>query len=412
MENAIEKDVNRCFVVYMHTSPNNKRYIGITRQNPPEKGWGSNGCGYSDNEHFWRAICKYSWDGFRHEILCTGLTEKEAKQKEIELIALYDCTDPNKGYNVTPGGDYNINVTPKPVKQYAANGTFIKEYECIKHAANETGVAKGSISLCCNDKAKFAGGYIWRFSDIDLTKKHIDWCNSDRRSENCIVVHRYSMDGEFIQEYESMTIATLENDTSLTSILLCCKGEYKSVANSIWRYAWEELTQEHLEWCNTLSSDSLKKEVNQYLKDGTFVCTYESIGDAHLKTGVSRCGIGACCRGEYKTAGSYLWRFSDEEITQEYIEWCNRIKPCEEGRKRTEVIQYTMEGLFVAIYKSLTEAEKATDVSRKSIVSVCKGNRTQAGNYIWRYASDIQDPYATLFPTAVPTTSPTLSETA
>ena len=396
------------FVVYMHTSPNNKKYIGITRQNPPEKRWGSNGCGYNDNEYFRRAISKYSWDSFRHEILYAGLTEKEAKQKEIELIAFYDSTDPNKGYNVTPGGDYNINVTPKPVKQYTSNGIFIKEYECIKYAANETGVAKGSISLCCNDKAKFAGGYIWRFSNIGLTKEHIAWCNSDKRSENCIAVHRYSMNGKLIQEYESMTIAALENNTSLTSILLCCKGEYKSVANSIWRYAWEELTQEHLEWCNTLSSDSLKKEVNQYLKDGTFVCTYESIGDAHIKTGVSRCGIGACCRGEYKTAGDFLWRYSNDEITPEYIEWCNRIESCKEKRIKTEVIQYTTDGKFIATYKSLTEAEKTTGVSRKSIVSVCKGNREHAGNFIWRYASDIADPYAPLSPTS----SPILSETA
>ena len=32
----------RFFKVYMHTSPNGKRYIGITRQENPEKRWGSN----------------------------------------------------------------------------------------------------------------------------------------------------------------------------------------------------------------------------------------------------------------------------------------------------------------------------------------------------------------------------------
>ena len=29
----------KCFTVYMHTSPNGKRYIGITSKNPPEKRW-------------------------------------------------------------------------------------------------------------------------------------------------------------------------------------------------------------------------------------------------------------------------------------------------------------------------------------------------------------------------------------
>lgn len=395
---------NRNFKVYMHTSPNGKRYIGITCQDNLYRRWGSNGCGYADNEHFWRAIKKYGWNNFIHEVLFEDLTEKEAKQKEIELIAFYDSTNPNNGYNITPGGDYNINVTPKPVKQYTAKGEFIQEYECIKYGAIATNTNKSAISLCCNNKAKLAGGYIWQFADVELTKEHIAWCNSNKRSENCIAVHKYSMNGEFVQEYESMTIAALENDTNLTSILLCCKGEYKTVANSIWRYAWEELTQKHLEWCNTLSSDSLKKEVSQYLRDGTFVYTYDSIGEAYLKTGISRCGIGACCRGDSKTAGNFLWRYSNEEITPEYIEWCNSIEPCKEKREKTRVIQYTIEGMFIALYKSLTEAEKTTDISRKSIVAVCKGNRENAGNFIWRYASDIQDPTAPLFPT--------LSETA
>jgi hypothetical protein len=394
---------NKSFKVYMHTSPNGKRYIGITCQEDSKRRWGSNGCGYKDNEYFWKAIKKYGWDNFQHEILFEGLTEVESKQKEIELIAFYDTTNKSNGYNITPGGDYNINVTPKPVKQYTSNGVFIKEYECIKYASNETGISKSGISLCCNNKLKTAGNFIWTFSDVELTEEHIAWCNSDKRSENCIVVHRYSMSGEVIQEYVSLTLAGLATNADPTSITLCCKGEYKSVANSIWRYAWEELTQEHLEWCNTLSSDSLKKKVNQYLRDGTFICTYNSIVEACLKTGVSRCGIGECCRRESKTAGGFLWQYFDEEITPEYIKWCNSIEPCKEKRIKTAVIQYTLDGIFIAIYKSLTEAERNTNVSRKSIASVCKGDKVQAGNFIWRYASEIEDPHAPLFPTVSPT---------
>ena len=398
------KNKDRRYVVYKHTSPNGKCYIGMTRQNPPEKRWGYNGNGYCDNEHFSRAISKYSWENIKHEILFTNLTKEEAEQKEIELIAFYDSMNPDKGYNMTPGGSYNVNVVLKPVKQYTAEGVFIQEYECIKYGAIATNINKSAISLCCNNKAKLAGGYIWLFSDVELTNEHIAWCNSDKRSENRIAIHRYSMDGEFIQEYESLTLAGLLTNTDPTSITLCCKGEYKSVADSIWRYAWEELTKEHLEWCNKPQGRG-EKEVNQYLRDGTYICTYDSIGDAHLKTGVPRCSIGACCRGEYKTAGNYLWRFADEEITSEYIEWCNRIEPCEESRKRAEVIQYTMDGKFIAIYKSLTEAERITGISRRSIAPVCKGDREYAGGFIWRYASDIQNPTAPLFPTSNSTSS-------
>jgi group I intron endonuclease len=95
--------VEKPFVVYKHTSPTGKVYIGITRQDP-QKRWG-NGRSYASNEHFSNAIRSHGWNNFKHEVLYSNLSEQEAKLKEIELIALYDSTNPNKGYNITLGGE-------------------------------------------------------------------------------------------------------------------------------------------------------------------------------------------------------------------------------------------------------------------------------------------------------------------
>ncbi len=89
--------------VYKHTSPSNKVYIGITCMNPPEKRW-NNGLGYWYNKHFYNAIQKYGWNNFKHEILFEGLTKREAEEKEVELISLYDATNKEKGYNKDNGG--------------------------------------------------------------------------------------------------------------------------------------------------------------------------------------------------------------------------------------------------------------------------------------------------------------------
>lgn len=94
------------YTVYKHTAPNGKVYIGITCQNPIKR-W-SGGLGYSDNEHFYRAILKYGWDNIKHEILYSGLTKEEACQKEIELIAQYKSNNPDFGYNKSIGGDVCI----------------------------------------------------------------------------------------------------------------------------------------------------------------------------------------------------------------------------------------------------------------------------------------------------------------
>lgn len=89
--------------VYKHTSPTGKVYIGITTQDVKAR-WG-NGNNYSSNKRFRNAIKKYGWDNFTHEVIFDGLSIEDAKNKEIELIALYDATNPEKGYNVTLGGE-------------------------------------------------------------------------------------------------------------------------------------------------------------------------------------------------------------------------------------------------------------------------------------------------------------------
>ena len=91
------------YTVYKHTAPNGKVYIGITKINPLRR-W-RNGYGYKGQEYFYRAILKYGWDNFKHEILYTGLTKEQAQAKEIELIELYKATDSDYGYNIHKGGN-------------------------------------------------------------------------------------------------------------------------------------------------------------------------------------------------------------------------------------------------------------------------------------------------------------------
>ena len=93
------------YIVYMHVSPSDKRYIGITSQKP-ERRW-KNGIGYKSNEHFYRAIEKYGWDNFQHIIIAKGLTKEEAEWLEIELIREWGTTNFKKGYNKSKGGESN-----------------------------------------------------------------------------------------------------------------------------------------------------------------------------------------------------------------------------------------------------------------------------------------------------------------
>ena len=93
------------FVVYMHTFPNGKKYVGITSTDVTVR-WGLHGNGYQYQPLIWRAIQKYGWSNVQHTILQTDLTREEACLLEETLIKTLNLTDPNFGYNATSGGDH------------------------------------------------------------------------------------------------------------------------------------------------------------------------------------------------------------------------------------------------------------------------------------------------------------------
>lgn len=90
----------RQYKVYCHTSPNNKKYVGISIN--PEKRW-ARGNGYIKNYRLYPDIQKYGWDNFIHEILFENLSLEEAKEKEQELIKAWNLMDSQYGYNLTEG---------------------------------------------------------------------------------------------------------------------------------------------------------------------------------------------------------------------------------------------------------------------------------------------------------------------
>lgn len=92
------------YTVYMHTSPCGKVYIGITCRDVQRRWQNGRGYTYSHNHHFEKAIEKYGWQNFTHEIIKTGLSKAEAEKMEIELIQQYDSTNPERGYNIRSGG--------------------------------------------------------------------------------------------------------------------------------------------------------------------------------------------------------------------------------------------------------------------------------------------------------------------
>lgn len=186
------------YVVYCHTNIiNGKRYVGITSQ-IPERRW-NNGKGYKSSTRFYSAIKKYGWHNFKHDIVYTNLTEKEAIAIEMNLISQWDLTNKNKGYNMTSGGETHayfgrkhseetkrkigdshrgykpteetlvklrkshLNKGGNPVKMFSGS-TVIAVFVTAAEAQRVTGINAAHICACCKNKRKKAGGYSWKYA--------------------------------------------------------------------------------------------------------------------------------------------------------------------------------------------------------------------------------------------------------
>lgn len=60
-------------------------------------------------------------------------------------------------------------------------------------------------------------------------------------------------------------------------------------------------------WQNYIQK--VKRRVMQYTKNMIEIKEYESISDASRNTNILKTSISACCRGLYKTAGGYIWKY-------------------------------------------------------------------------------------------------------
>ena len=372
-ENKIKE---RKYVVYKHTSPNNKVYIGATRQNPPEKRW-KNGNAYKYNKHFYNAIQKYGgWDSFKHEILFVNLTKEEAEQKEIELIAFYKSNQPDFGFNIANGGN--------------CKGTISEE-------------TKKKLSIAHTGK-KLSLEHIEKIRE-NSKRQYTDELRRKMAEAIMIPVSQYTSNGDFISEYIDAVEAGKVVDIAPTHITACCRDRRKKAKGFIWRYANEPLTKEHIIWCNSKENNRTTKPVCQYDLNGILLNTYNSRIEAMKETGVNDGSIYFCCNRITKTAGGWIWRDIDVVLTEEEIKWCNETAA---QKRQKSVIQYNMFGEFIKIYESATIAKKETGCDNSEIGKCCRGEIKFAKGFIWRYASDIADTAAPLFPA----TSPTLPETA
>lgn len=117
------------YKVYQHLFPNGKSYVGITCQ-PVKRRW-RKGKSYSSNLRLTNAIKKYGWDNIQHIIIADGLSQEEACDIEIKMIAEMKLNDPQNGYNIAPGGEHPVHSeeTKRKIAEKSRGRTHSEEFK-------------------------------------------------------------------------------------------------------------------------------------------------------------------------------------------------------------------------------------------------------------------------------------------
>lgn len=135
------------YTVYMHVTPEEGLYIGMTQH--IEQRYGYKGNGYREQTEFINTIKKYDWSNIDHKVIASNLSKEEAEKLEHDAIVMLNTQE--NGYNRNDGGS---GKGEKPVRCI----TDGKIYNSAKETAEHYNMSKEYVRMACNGAVKSAKG--------------------------------------------------------------------------------------------------------------------------------------------------------------------------------------------------------------------------------------------------------------
>lgn len=102
--------------------------------------------------------------------------------------------------------DTSFHTQTVDILQYDLCGNFIKEWKGIKHVARTLGMSQQEITGCIRGRHSYAKGYIWRLKTENYPMKIEPLKVVNGMSKGTVL--QYSLLGDFIREWESLSIAS------------------------------------------------------------------------------------------------------------------------------------------------------------------------------------------------------------
>lgn len=128
--------------------------------------------------------------------------------------------------------------------------------------------------------------------------------NGDRGGGLKKNIYQYDLvSGVILSSFSSLTEAAENVGVNKKTISKACLGEIKNCKG----YSWSYILADNF----YAEPDKRKKKVFQFNEKGVFLRSYDSVAEASEITNVNKTSIAKCCRGDYKIAGDFCWKYED-----------------------------------------------------------------------------------------------------
>ena len=193
----------------------------------------------------------------------------------------------------------------KSVIQYDSDGNFIKRFESITVASQETGIQVTSICQSCKQKNHLAGGFIWCY---EKQKNAIKQALEKKRSGyGKKKVYQFDLNGTLLKVWNSAQDVEKETGMAASTISIACSGKIAQVYGYIW--SRKEDISDKINSGQMKRSKQKNIKIDQYSMDGTFIRSWDSIKDASHSLLIDGSGISKVCKGKQKQSGGFKWKY-------------------------------------------------------------------------------------------------------
>lgn len=358
------------WIIYKHTSPSGKVYIGQTKRGKFR--WKGGKSAYTNGKKFFQAIEKYGWKNFTHVIIEDGiLSQNEADEREVFWIQFYDSY--RNGYNMTKGGrfvsDDAKTSSSKTVIQLDSDFNIINEFSSITAAAQAVNISPQGIGQCVIGNSCTAAGYHWALKSDYPELPHIKTSKYNRP------IWCYELQKAFDSIKDAVSFFNADY-SSITRAL-------SSKTNFAYGYHWCFYSQK-----DSYAPPNYKKEYNGgKAKRRKIICietkeTFDSLSDASKKYEIPVQNLSQnCCKG-HRTAKGMHFAYIDE--------YNNDWKPFEEyNTDKRKKVSSLKKKVYChqtdTIYESATEAGLILNIPNRSISRCCLGELKQTHGYTFIY---------------------------